>query len=168
LTGTRSFERYWDDEFINRTISAGIESNYGGQSGIFIGYDLGEKYDSVFRQINLMGGLQLFSKITVIPNAGAVKYGDEKWQWFANSTISWRLYDKLSLRIFVEGNSTSGTQAQNMYSGEPIETMKSNLLVSYEVQPGSTLYLVFNQPRNYLTKEFDNIYMVKFSYSLRF
>ena len=49
-----------------------------------------------------------------------------------------------------------------------IKSMNTNLLVSYEILPSSMLYLVYNQPRNIITNEFDNIYMLKISNSLRF
>lgn len=164
--GGHSFERYGDDEYINRNIDAQVESNYGGMGGIFFSYSIGELYDLSFRKFMGSVAFQALSRITVVPVINAIEFERNKWRWITNTTISWRVSEKLSVRMFVQTGSTSGTPANDIFSRERLETINSNLLISYEVLPGSMLYLVYNQPRNFITKDFDNIFMAKFSYSL--
>ncbi|MDO9390862.1 MAG: DUF5916 domain-containing protein [bacterium] len=168
LNGGRSFERYGQEEFANKMGVLEFETNVGGMTGIALSYGAGELYDDNFRQAT-MGLIFLpLSNLTVYPSIFAVRQGSNEWQWISNTRISCQITPRLFARVFIRTSTTYGTPAQRSFQLEDVEDLNSNILLGYEVRPGSMLYLVYNHPRNLITDEFDHYFLAKFSYSIRF
>jgi len=168
LNAGRYYERYGDDEFVNRQAGVDIETNVGGMTGIANSFCLGWKYGQNFRQ-NVTGIAFLpYPKISVIPSIVAVKWGRNKWEWVSNTRISYQITQKLFARAYIQTSTRIVMPAENPFQVEEVEALNSNFLLGYEVNPGSMFYLAYNHPRNLITKEFDHYFMAKLSYSLRF
>ncbi len=168
MEGTRSYERYGDAEFTNRTLRLSIESNVGGAAGVAAIYRFGTIYDLPFTFFHF-GFLAIpLKRLSVFPIFQAIKWGDTRWQWLTNTGISYQMTDKAFFRVYLQIASETGTETEQALVLEHIENLSSNFLFGYEFTPGTILYLVYNQTRNFDTKSVDHIFVTKFTCSLRF
>jgi hypothetical protein len=168
INGSRTFERYGQEEFVSRMGIMEFETNVGGMTGIALSFGMGELYNENYRQATLGLVFLPLSNLTVYPSLFAIRQGPTQWQWVSNTRISCQITPKLFARIFLRTSTTGGSISQNAFQLEDLEDVNSNFLLGYEIHPGSMLYLVYNHPRNLLTGEFDHYYLAKLSYSIRF
>jgi len=168
VNGNRSYERYGDEEFFNHQAGAEIETNVGGMTGIWNMVYVGYKYGQNFKE-NITGmAFVPFPKMSVVPSIVAVKWGQSKWEWVSNTSISYQTTQKLFVRAYLQTSTQTATPASNLFSLEKVEDLNSNFLLGYEINQGSMFYLVYNHPRNLISRAFDHNFMAKLSYSIRF
>lgn len=168
IEGTRSYERYGEDEFINKLFEFSIESNVGGAAGVASIYRFGTLYDMPFKFFHV-GFLALpIQRISVFPYFQAVRWGDTRWQWLTNARISYQITEKAFFRIYVQAESELGVETEQALSLADIESLNANFLFGYEFVPGTIFYLVYNNAHNFTIETSDNIFVTKFTYSLRF
>lgn len=168
ISGERNYERYGDNEFVNKYIGLHIESNVGGATGISSSFLKGSLYNSTFR-LFVVGVLFLpIKKISVFPTLQATRLGDSRWQWLTNTRISYKVTDKAFFRIFLQADSETDSVTEEAFSFHDIQNLNANFLFGYEFTPGTILYLVYNHPRNFSDKTTDNIFAAKFTYSFQF
>jgi hypothetical protein len=110
----------------------------------------------------------LYKKISVFPIFQTVRWGETRWQWLTNASITYQMIDKAFFRFYLQIESKTGTETEKALVLEHIENLSSNFLFGYEFIPGTILYLVYNQTRNFDTESIDHIFVTKFTYSLRF
>jgi hypothetical protein len=168
LSAIRSFERYGSQEFVNRQAGVEFETNVGGMTGVASSFFMGERYEENFRQETFCVAFVPYQKISVIPSIVAVKWGRNKWEWVSNTRISYQITQQLFARTYIQTSTRMAMPAESPFQAEDVEDLNSNLLLGYEVNPGSMFYLVYNHPRNLITQEFDHRFMAKLSYSIRF
>lgn len=168
LEGTRSYERYGDEEFTNRTLELSIESNVGGAAGVVSIYRFGTLYDLPFTFFHFGFLAVPLKKLSVFPIFQTVQWGETRWQWLTNASITYQMIDKAFFRFYLQIESKTGTETEKALVLEHIENLSSNFLFGYEFIPGTILYLVYNQTRNFDTESIDHIFVTKFTYSLRF
>lgn len=168
ITGEDNLERYGESEFINRNLGFQVESNVGGMTGVFSSYSFGGLYDEHMRFFHL-GFLVLPRRtISVFPIFQAMRLGEDRWEWLTNVRSSWQITDKAFLRVFVQAESDTGAPRAHWYDLEKLRNLNTNVLFGYEFAPGTILYLVYNQPRDWGAGTVDHIFVAKFTYSLRF
>ncbi len=168
VSASSNYERYGDEEFFNRQAGAEFETNVNGQTGIANSFYMGWKYGQNFRENITLIAFVPYPKISVIPSIVAVKWGQSKWEWVSNTSISYQVTQKLFTRAYIQTSTRIAMPAESPFQVEAVEALNSNILLGYEVNPGSMFYLAYNHPRNLITKEFDHYFMAKLSYSLRF
>lgn len=169
MYGLRKYECYDEVEFINKDFGVEIESNTGGITGIFVSYTKGTFYELNREKFHFAFIMLPFNKIFVYPSFQAVQVGEEKWEWLTNIRISYQITDKAFVRFYVQSESENTPyETERYFDLENIETLKSNFLFGYEFLPGSILYLVYNQVKDFDNETIDHVFMTKFTYSFQF
>ncbi len=168
IKGVRNYERYGDDEFVNRLIGFHIESNVGGATGIASSYFIGSLYDSSFRMFHISFLFLPIQRISAFQTLRALRLGETKWEWLTNTRISYKITDKAFFRIFLQADSETGTETEQTYAMEDIMNLNANFLFGYEFAQGTILYLVYNQPHNFTDETVDHIFVAKFTFSFQF
>lgn len=168
INGYRSYERYGDSEFTNKSVGFGIETNVGGAEGVAADYSIRRLYDTPAKVFNLGIYFLPIKKISVFPRVNAIKWDDNRWEWLVNTGISYQINDKAFFRIFLQSESETSTQSGNMISIENIRDVNSNFLFGYEFAPGTILYFVYNFSHDFYIERNNNIFVAKINYSHRF
>ncbi|KYK20508.1 hypothetical protein AYK25_08820 [Thermoplasmatales archaeon SM1-50] len=168
MSGTRSYERYGDLEFTNRTLFIEIESNVGGAAGIASFYLFGTLYDQPFKRYHFGFLASPTRQIAIFPYFQAIKWGDDSWQWLSNTLITYQITNRAFFRLYAQAASEADTESEESFSLAGFGNLNANFLFGYEFLPGTILYLVYNHAHDYTEEATTNIFVTKFTYSLRF
>lgn len=168
IEGMRSYERYGDVEFTNRSIQFEIESNVGGATGIVSIFSIGDLYDEPHKFLHLGFLVQPFQRVSVFPIFQARQWGETRWHWLTNTSISYQMTVRAFFRVYLQVESKTGTGTEQTFSFEDLENLSANFLVGYEFAPRTMFYLVYNQQRIFNPDSIDHIFVTKFTYSFRF
>jgi hypothetical protein len=168
IFGRRYYERYGEDEFINKTLEFQIGSNVGGLTGVSSSFRIGNMYEQLFRLWTLEFVLLLNKKISFWPYFQVIHWGDTRLRWLTNTSISYRITDKTFFRIYFQAESNTDTPSKEAFAFEELKSAGNNLLFGYELAPRSVLYLVYNLQWISESKITDHIFMIKFTCSFRF
>ena len=168
IDGLRSYERYGDTEFTNRSIQFEIESNVGGATGIASLFSIGDLYDEPHKFFHIGVLVQPFKRISVFPIFQARQWGETRWTWLTNTGISYQMTDQAFFRIYLQVESEPGTETEQLLTIEDIDNLNANLLFGYEFAPRTMLYFVYNHTRDFQTETTNHIFVTKLTYSLHF
>ncbi len=168
IYGRHYYEEYGMDVFINKTIEFQIENNVGGFSGILSSLRLGRMYNKLFRLWTMELIFLPHKEITVWPYFQVIHWGETKWRWLTNISISYKITDKAFFRIYFQSESDAQTPSSEALVFEEIKNLNNNFLFGYEFAPRTMLYLVYNIQRTFEPKMTNHIFMIKFTYSFRF
>ena len=168
MSGTRSYERYGELEFTNRTLFMEIESNVGGAAGIASFYLFGTLYDQPFKRYHFGFLASPTRQIAIFPYFQAIKWGDDSWQWLSNTLITYQITNRAFFRVYAQAESEADTESEESFSLAEFGILNANFLFGYEFLPGTILYLVYNHAHDYTEEATTNIFVTKFTYSLRF
>jgi len=166
-SGEREFERYGESEYVNRTIGFEVESNVGGMTGVASSFAFGRLYNSRFRFFHCGFLVLPLTRISVFPIFQAMRLGDTRWQWLTNIRISFQMTEKAFLRLFLQAESDTGSEANEALCLERLRYSNANFLFGCEFSPGTILYLVYNRPHDFDTGISNHIFVAKFTYCLR-
>lgn len=168
IVGGRGYERYGDEEFTNSHIEFSIESNVGGAEGVASSYSIRRLYDSPINIFHIGFLFLPVERITVFPGLRALRWGDTRWQWLINTRISYQMTDRAFFRIYIQSDSKTGTETEEILSIEEVKDLNTNFLFGYEFAPGTILYLVYNYSNDFDSENIENIFVAKFTYSFWF
>ena len=168
IFGRRYYERYGEDEFINKTIEFQVESNVGGLTGVSSSFRIGNMYEQLFRLWTLEFVFLPNKKISFWPYFQAIHWGDTRLRWLINTSISYRITDKAFFRIYFQAESNTDTPSKEAFVFEEFKSAGNNLLFGYEFAPRTMLYLVYNLQRTFKPEMTNHIFMIKFTYSFKF
>lgn len=168
IYGRHYYERYGADEFLNKTIEFQIESNVGGFSGVVSSFRLGKMYNQLFRLWTLEFIFLPHKKITVWPYFQTIHWGETRWRWLTNISISYKITDRAFFRVYLQSESNIETPSDEPIAFEEMRSLNNNLLFGYEFAPRTMLYLVYNLQRTFEHEITNHIFMIKFTYSFRF
>ncbi len=168
VNGERSYERYGDQEFDNRTVGFEVETNVGGMTGVASIYTVGTVYDLPFQFFHFGFLFLPVQRISAFPIFQIYKSGDTRWHWLTNTRLSYQITDKAFVRVFLQAESKAGTAADQPFALEGFKNVSGNFLFGYEFAPGTILYLAYNQIRDFEPAAVNHIVVAKFSYAFRF
>lgn len=168
IYGRRWYERYDEEEFVNRNIEFQIESNVGGLTGVSSFFRYGSLYNEPIRLGKIEFIIQPVKSITVWPYFQILRWGETRWRWLINTSISYQITNKAFFRVYLQAESKTGAETDESLALQDFQKLNYNFLLGYEFASRTMLYFVYNQQRTFDPESINNIFVTKLTYSLKF